>query len=110
MASVFLACPQYEGKLSGETARCLWETPSQKHTVRVGTSSFSLLAYNCNALWCLALNNQRSLGLEWFAMLHADIVPEPWWIDKLIAEAERHGADFMSAVVPIKNHSGVTST
>jgi hypothetical protein len=46
----------------------------------------------------------------WFAMLHADVEPEQWWIDKLIDEAELHDADFLSAVIPIKDERGMTST
>jgi hypothetical protein len=110
MANVIVACPQYGGQVSGDTARSLWETPSRQHTVRVAASSYSLLNYNCNSLWCVALNNRHRHDLTWFAMLHADIVPQPWWIDTLIAEAEKHGADFLSAVVPFKDHSGITST
>src|SRR5262249_19012890 len=41
---------------------------------------------------------------------HSDVEPEPFWIDKLIAEAERHQADVMTAVIPIKNEKGLTST
>ncbi|MBW8885398.1 MAG: hypothetical protein JF612_11650, partial [Planctomycetia bacterium] len=59
-----------------------------------------------NALLAMALNG----GYEWFALLHADIAPEPYWIDKLIEEATRVEADMLSAVVPIKNLSGATST
>jgi len=110
MAAVFLASPEYDGKLAGETARLMWEKSSKNHSVRVAISNYSLLNYNCNALWCLALNHRQSLGLTWFAMLHADIVPEEWWIDTLIAEAERHNADFLSVVVPFKDQSGLTST
>jgi hypothetical protein len=43
-------------------------------------------------------------------MLHADVSPEAWWIDTLIDEAEKHNADMVSAVVPLKNLTGVTST
>ena len=43
-------------------------------------------------------------------MLHADVAPEPWWLDKLITEAEKHEADLMAAVVPMKDMNGFTST
>jgi hypothetical protein len=43
-------------------------------------------------------------------MIHSDIEPEPFWVDKMIAEADRHRADIMTAVVPIKNDKGLTST
>jgi hypothetical protein len=43
-------------------------------------------------------------------MLHADVIPQPWWLDTLIAEAEKHDADLLSAVIPLKDFSGNTST
>ena len=43
-------------------------------------------------------------------MLHDDVVPEAFWLDKLIAELELHSADVMSAVVPVKSGNGLTST
>jgi hypothetical protein len=58
----------------------------------------------------MALNTRQANDLQWFAMLHSDIGPEPYWLDKLIAEAEKHGADMLSAVVPIKSQDGLTST
>jgi hypothetical protein len=70
----------------------------------------SLLASNCNKLLCAALNLREADQLEWFAMLHSDIEPETFWIDRLIELADQQGADLMSAVVPVKNRSGRTST
>jgi len=43
-------------------------------------------------------------------MLHGDVFPAAGWIDTLIDEAERLGADMVSAVAPLKNDSGYTST
>lgn len=108
MSNVFLACPTYNGQLDFATARSLYHTASQNHRVHVMAGAASLLTANCNALWCMALNNRAHL--TWFAMLHADIEPEHWWLDKLIAEAEAHQADLMSAVVPMKNFDGLVST
>jgi hypothetical protein len=88
----------------------MYVTASQTRRVGVLPSQSSLLATNCNRLLCSALNLREADNLEWFAMLHSDIEPEAYWIDKLIAEAEKHGADLMSAVVPVKNRTGRTST
>ena len=106
MAKVFLGCPTYDSRIDSLTARRLFCTASQSHEVQVGDLSSSLLAQGCNSLLALALNG----GYEWFSLLHTDIAPEPFWIDKLIAEALRCGTDMLSAVVPIKNFSGATST
>jgi hypothetical protein len=43
-------------------------------------------------------------------LLHSDIGYEPYWLDKLVAEAQRQSADVLSAVVPLKGPGGETST
>jgi hypothetical protein len=80
------------------------------HRFDVAQASASLITFNCNTLWCTALNRRVSHEVEWFAMLHTDVEPSEWWIDQLIAEAEKHGADMMSAIIPLKNPTGSTST
>jgi hypothetical protein len=70
----------------------------------------SLLPTNCNNLLATALNHRVSNDLDWFAMQHTDVEPEPWWIDRLIAIADEQNADLVSALVPVKNESGSYST
>jgi hypothetical protein len=106
MAKIFLGCPSYDSRLDSVTARRLFADPSREHQVQTAEFSSSLLAQGCNALLAMALSG----GYEWFSLLHADITPEPFWLDKLMAEAHGAGADMLSAVVPIKNLSGATST
>jgi hypothetical protein len=108
--NVFLCSPIYNGMMHRGAARSLWDTASQRHNLFVYTFGSSLIPTNCNQLWCEALNARRSRDLNWFAMLHADVEPDSCWVDALIAEAERTGADFLSAVVPIKASDGMTST
>jgi len=85
--------------------------PSVEHHVTVAERPGSLLCGNCNRLLTTALN-YRADGhdLQWFALQHADISPEPGYLDKLVAEAEAVGADLLSVAVPIKDQRGVTST
>jgi hypothetical protein len=108
MSNVYLACPLYDGTLQFGAARGIWNS-SRQHQVRVGEMKLSLIPHNCTAHWCVALNLQKELNLQWFAMLHADVSPDLWWIDTLIAAAEKHGADLMSAGVPLKDDSGLLS-
>ena len=110
MANVFLACPTYDGTMTSLTARNVFATAARQHNVLPASEDFSLIPLNCNRHWCRALNTRQANQLHWFAMLHADIGPEPWWIDKLIAEADKQQADLLSAVVPIKSQFGMTST
>jgi hypothetical protein len=108
--SVLLAVPHY-GELAPEALPGL-AFPSLAGDVRVKiqTNGASLLAHNFNRLWCAALNQRRTLGLTHFAMHHADIGAEVGWLDTLLAEQARVGADLLSVVVPIKDGRGVTST
>ena len=71
----------------------------------------SILTKTFNALWCTALN-LRDAGepIQFFAMLHQDILPQAGWLDILLAELLAHDADVMSALVPIKDAKGCTST
>jgi hypothetical protein len=108
--SVLVALPHY-GELAPEALPGL-AYPSLRDDTRVKlqTNGASLLAHNFNRLWCAALNQRQALGLTHFAMHHADIGAEPGWLDTLIDEQQRVGADVISAVVPIKDGRGVTST
>ena len=63
-----------------------------------------------NMLLCDVLNARRQHPLTHLAMIHDDICPDAGWLDTLLAELDSCGADMLSAVVPIKNPTGVTST
>lgn len=108
--SIFLGTMTHDGKLDYLMARAFYSTPTREREVIWMPRQSSLLANAYNHMWCHALNIRKQHDLKWFAILHADIRPEDFWVDKLIAEAEKYDADVMSAVVPIKEASGVTST
>lgn len=110
MAKVFLACPTHDGRIDVASAQGLFASATTRHMLVVAPSLNSLLSLNCNGLWAEAINQRNESGIEWFAMLHSDIGPEAGWLDKLIELAERHDADLMSTVVPIKDARGLTST
>ncbi|HQV58100.1 MAG TPA: class I SAM-dependent methyltransferase, partial [Ilumatobacteraceae bacterium] len=71
----------------------------------------SLLAYNMNKLWCGALNlARRGWKPDYFAMIHADIAPQDWWLDTLIEILEFSDLDVLGVAVPIKSPTeGLTS-
>lgn len=109
--NVFLATLTHNEHLHSRMAKAFFSHATKgDRAMFIQVQPGSLLAQSYNVLWCKAINNREKLGLKWFAMLHADIVPEDFWLDKLISLAERFDADVMSAVVPIKEASGVTST
>lgn len=47
---------------------------------------------------------------QFFAMHHDDVSVPPGWVDTLIEELEKFDADVVSAVIPIKDHRGLTTT
>lgn len=107
---ILLGCPLYDDRLYVKTATALFSTASKNHEVKVFRHAGSLLTVNCNVLWCEALGLRETQNFDWFAMLHADIEPSLWWLDTLMQEAEAHGADMISAVIPFKDGQGLTST
>lgn len=71
----------------------------------------SLLANGFNRAWALMLT-LRQQGLTHFLMVHADIIPkEPRWLETMLVRMhETPECEVLSAVVPIKNEEGLTST
>ena len=106
--SIFLAVPHY-GAIVPEALVSL-TMASCKHRVSLTTNGASLLAFNFNSLWGSALNQRRDKGLTHFAMHHADVGAEPGWIDILLEEMAKVGADVIATVIPIKDNRGLTST
>jgi SAM-dependent methyltransferase len=113
---VILAMP-HGGSMRPAAARAFFSTTT-RGGLRVARydGSSSVLEANFNRLWCTGLN-ARDFGLvvvegrpKYFAMLHSDVCPEEFWLDTMIEELERTGADLVSAVVPLKDGTGLTST
>jgi len=108
--SLFLAMPSY-GPLTAGAARGFWCHPSREMDRFQFSCTNSLLAQGFNIGWAAALNEQaRGRALDYYAMQHADVEPEDWWADTLVQEMEAHDLDLLSAVIPIKDQRGRTST
>jgi SAM-dependent methyltransferase len=98
------------GKQTADAGRGFWRACRDMSQVINYYRQGSLLASNFNQLWCHALNLvHEGRQLDYFAMLHDDIGPEDWWLDKLIDELESSQLDVLSVAVPIKDTRGVTS-
>lgn len=82
----------------------------RRGSVKVMACSSSLLTANFNRLWCTALNARQTAGVTHFAMHHSDIAAPQGWIDDLLAILDERGADVVSAVVPMKDDRGLTTT
>jgi hypothetical protein len=105
---VYLGIPQ---RLDNAHPTAAVSPASARHEVLALRSSGSLIDRNCTMLWCDALiHRDRDADFSYFAMLHDDILPQAYWLDRMIDLLEEHQADFLSAVVPLKDDSGATST
>ncbi len=60
--------------------------------------------------WLDAEQGHTQNKITHFCMCHSDIAPDPFWLDVLVAEQRRLDADVVSAVSPIKDGRGLTST
>jgi len=108
---VAVAMPRYSRAIANADAADAYYRASLRSERVVLMRMATSLAIRCfNMLWCQALNARKTLPITHFAMLHDDICPEPGWLDILLDELDKANADVVSAVVPIKNSSGVTST
>lgn len=71
----------------------------------------SLLTWSFNTAWAYMLNLKESDGLTHFLMIHADVKPKQRdWLKILFKEMETMEADIVSAIIPIKDQRGLTST
>jgi hypothetical protein len=82
--------------------------PSAKYTHTIIKNGTSIITSTFNKMLCEVMNSEEEF--DYLAMLHADMVPGMGWLDQLIEELEVNRLDMLSAVVPIKDGRGVTST
>lgn len=120
---VFLCQPRYSGStkelqdaaaglaLNASAGMCnvVWRD-NQSGIGSPAVQQGSLLGYVFNRLWAMALNARRIFRVTHFAMVHADVEPVSGWLDVLVNEQRRLGADVISTVIPFKTGSGLTST
>lgn len=111
MAKVLVSIPSYGGKCEVGMLFPLMRAAKEKgnnYTIQNVDSSTNCHGFN------MLLNNAldaRDLDqITHFAMIHTDVIPEEYWLDKMLAIMERTNADVLSAVIPIKDHQGLTST
>lgn len=110
---VFFRTPAYDGRVEADTMmsvmRCICGDSTSQYDYDV--QALSALCLNFNMLWAQALNTRASNGWTHFAMLHADMATAmPNWLEFLMDELDRTGADVLSVVAPFKDGSGLTST
>ena len=79
-----------------------------KHDVKMYNSGIGFV--DMERLWADAHNMAARGEITHFAMLHSDINPEAGWLDMLLEVMDERDADLVSAVCPIKDNRGLTST
>ncbi len=104
---IFIGMPAGNGFINCGAAQGLFQLATQRYRAVTATMSGSALGQTFNKLWASALSHP---GCTHFAMLHSDVIPDRWWIDTLIDELDRTGADVVSAACRIKDIKGLTST
>jgi hypothetical protein len=71
----------------------------------------SLLTAGFNRVWAHALNLREKSEITHFLMLHDDVRPrQEDWIDLFFTEMASANAQVLSAIIPIKDMRGLTST
>lgn len=111
---IFIAVPTMESvhkaALPGLTAPSnaahrLWSVRPEGH---------SLLPKTFNDLLCMALNERRQYGWQYFVMHHSDLEAEVGFLDKLMDIyhycRKTYDARVLSVTIPIKDRRGITST
>lgn len=110
---VFLALPEY-GFVSGDSREAAYARADTDQLYEVHTFRYpgSLLAHVFNHTWCSMVNSQQG-PYDYFAMLHADVVPGSNWLATLINRMDYGGSgryDLMHALVAIKDDTACYST
>lgn len=108
MSNVFIGQPNYDGTMHAGCAEGIYLSGTKRNRL-IFANPMSLVSHNCNHIYVNALNRREEDNLEWLALLHSDIRPSAWWIDTLIEEADRVGADLMAACAHIKDDRGIYS-
>lgn len=106
--SILIGLPTYDGTSHSRIhiVRLLKNAPCELQFLEMRTS---VLPYNFNILWTATLNHRPRFTD--FLLWHADVLPQgEQWLSVLLSERDRVKADVISAVIPIKNEQGMTST
>lgn len=107
-------CQSDYGLANSQSHQMFWTGGLRKDSIHRGNLSlvqFSTSYSAGNTFLASALNAQEDgIPVTHIGMMHNDIVPEQGWIDILMEDLLSSGADVISAVVPIKDSLGLTST
>lgn len=110
MAKIVLGIPTYLYQAhSGLLGRIVCMSAGN-HQIAYFSIDSSAQMVTMNATLIHALEQYESGNADYLLFWHSDIVPEPMFVDKLMAIAEAKDAEVLSVIVPIKDEKGLTST
>lgn len=110
--SIFLGMPTRPNRFAHNRASLAYAhaSLSRKYQIVLGGANSSILPHCFNIIWKDVLNRRKEEKFTHWGLIHDDVCPDPGWLDIMLEEMNRVNADFISAVVPIKNCRGTTST
>lgn len=106
---VYIGIPTYDGRVHKNLANALQKATANRYPKTTSIITCSILTRAFNLLYAHALNERKN-GTTHFCLLHDDVVPQPLWLDEMMRVMQKHQADVLSVVIPIKNGKGLTST
>lgn len=107
---IVIAYPHRDGWAHYGSVVAATSQATKRYESAVVSRGNSVLTLTFNQCLAEALNLRDKEGFTHFAMLHNDVVPDNGWLDVLMDELTANSLDMISAVVPIKNSYGLTST
>lgn len=108
-ARVFIAVPTYNGWVRMEAFRGLMLATSNSRIYHQFNKA-SLLANGFNRLYATAWNTRRLMPWSHWCLHHADIEAPEFFLDVMLEEMDRVGADVLSCAVAIKDGRALSST
>src|SRR6185369_15663806 len=109
---VLVYMPTYDGRCHVGAAFALVYASTADNGIEVvaRTQGGSILTSVFNAGWAMAQDAYAAGKIDAFAMIHSDVTAPQGWLDVLEARRVAAGVDLISAVIPIKDETGKTST
>lgn len=87
----------------------LMHATQNKHNVSAVVINSGCLPHGMNCTFHEFFNGFKNDKFTHFGMIHSDMRPDKHWIDTLIEEMDKHGADFISAAARIKDDRNLTN-
>ena len=106
---IFLGIPTHDGRTDVVGLSAIVHSMSERGDVFWKSRGSSLINFNCNALFCDALNMRKN-GVTHFLLMHSDVRPEPGFVTKMMKILTARELDLLSVVLPIKDDEGLSST